>query len=663
MMYFYLKFKGLHPLVYCHVFLLWCMVLSSSVNAQFDCVTAVPFCPGEQPGNRYSNVEGTSISLGHVNLCDTFFSLDGPYWFVMIPTTDSIALKLKPNQMTPYPWAIDYGIQVVVTPSCLFENSLYCNVLPNQQPVEVRLGRLQPGEPLFLVIDKAGLANYTFDVDVEYGQFRGSNLLPSPTKPNAIFIDQKLCAGDITVLSVDSTGGFTPEWTLPSGWNLRKHYSKYSIEVKLSDQPGIQTLCVKNRNCSNLPSPDLCIAVTIDPANPDPPLRIQHQLCEEDPRYFFAENGLWYYPGNYLVQVPRVNDCDEYYQLDLLPYGPRIHNKSIAVCLGEMPLQIGPYQIMYPGWHKLVFKNQNGCDSVEQLYVDVLNQELAFDYHPHLGCNQSVQLNAISPVDDLQFHYDSPNAPPLANNDLSVVVTQPGTYYLTGMATNADGKVCYDTVSTNVLVYHEVPPILVERVEPDCMESNGEIHVVYENSIWGDEAGVFWKEYGFYSPSLINLPAKDYFIRLVGPNGCEQDTVFTLLSKPWVQTFDTVEVDDVTKAMEVSERFPLPNGCDSMHTTVYFKKPTKARPGDAPVTIYNIAPTTGHGRVAIKPAHAEAYTCTVHALDGKQVARLQGMLDATLDLAPMPNGWYLLTLTNSQHPPEHHWVQIIHDSW
>jgi len=231
--------------------------------------------------------------------------------------------------------------------------------------------------------------------------------------------------------------------------------------------------------------------------------------------------------------------------------------KEALICSGDF-VEVGGQQFFDPGEYEILFTSAEGCDSIVELQLEVLEAE-AFVVDPlPITCeNDEVLLDGSLSLGN-EFEWFTIDGLILTSpNEPSVVVGAPGTYDLL-ITTSQDGVFCQDIYSVFVPIDTIAPEFDIEEPEPlSCSDSiatlQAQAPMLPPNAIieWDPGTGEIVSGENTLSPMVQG--AGVYTLTITDPNnGCSTMRSVELLS------------DTLTPVLEVAEDLYFLNCRDTL---------------------------------------------------------------------------------------------------
>ena len=375
-----------------------------------------------------------------------------------------------------------------------------------------------------------------------------------------------LCQDTDFVIYNYATPGAPIRWSISDG----NTYLGDSITLHF-DQPGQYELTLYAYGCG---FDSVTVPITVYPA---PTLSVLHDLkkCPEDPIQFqinslapgitlwfgdgdstFQKNTSHLYPqpGTYFPSAQVISDrgCTTNWTGNLTILDSPIAQSAVAdsICAGS-PVQYAGSSNLPGSTCTWLFGDGNvaqGClqsHVFEQsgLYTSILNVISAegckgndtvpvyVRTRPTAGI--SYQLNNPCAKESIPFQSTSTNATGLnwqfsdgftaSSSALSHVFQQPGTYTVQLIATNEG--ICFDTTTLS-LQLRSAPSFDIQVETPCTVQEGSQLSVLTEPSHFIQVSADTYQQTGNLHPAL---PAGEYQIRVVSPEGCEIDTFIQII--------------------------------------------------------------------------------------------------------------------------------------
>lgn len=484
------------------------------------------------------NLDGFSSTLppggiaGPNPLCPGSGVPNNIQWFGFTAGTTNLTFTIDPSGCTQN-GGQPPGMQVGIYTDCSFTNAIFCDATTCFTSLyTVSVSNLVVGEDYFIFLDgcSGSVCNYTTMV------LDGSTTLPPVADASdPSLVTSPACAGSIIEISTDPIdGGPRYNWTLPAGWVIIGDPNGQTIQVQLPPNATSGQVCVYGSNACGDQGNDACALIDI---LPQPPPQNQTQyFCPPATCFILPENNQCYTQGSYVVTIPggAPNGCDQRINLTVRRGNVFNVNSNIVLCPEELPYDFNGTPVGAPGTYTVNLTTWNGCDSIVNLNVTVLQPFAIIDQNvPVLGCggNSIVTISGNGSSGGTLQWTAAPGNIVGPTNLINARVNQPGTYILTVTAQQGN-KICRATEQVVVDADFSTPDFVLATTDITCAgQNNG---VVSIEGLGGGVAPymIRWSTGQMDSLRLTNLAPGTYRVTITGANACSSTQSVTLVAPP-----------------------------------------------------------------------------------------------------------------------------------
>jgi gliding motility-associated-like protein len=292
-------------------------------------------------------------------------------WVGFVAGTTSITMNITPSGCT---LSGNNGLQVGIwgTTDCsnftLASNCVY-HAQPNQVSV-LTANNLTVGGTYFLVVDgyNDDVCNFTVNV------VNGSTVVqPITAAPQITLPPGPYCAGGLYnfISSLVPNAGVY-NWTL----NGQAIGTNRDIQINIPGD-GSYTLCVTPANVCHGDGQQTCVTIEVGPLSP---LSVSANIC--DGQTYSYQGNSFTNTGNYGFDYTTPQGCTQPVQLDLTVYPNVSTQLQEIICPGES-VQVGTQVFTQTGNFSVSLRTAQGCDSIVTLDLEVdfvpptvLNEEI-----------------------------------------------------------------------------------------------------------------------------------------------------------------------------------------------------------------------------------------------------------------------------------------------
>lgn len=431
----------------------------------------VPFPPGLGPQAcqnaplfcSEADFDGYCTETGAtgVGICPTAFcgSCENYNWYSFVANSATIQIQITPNNCNAGTGMGD-GIQAHMyqTNDCVnFTPVSNCESPGVSTPIIVTANNLVPGQIYYLMIDgwAGDICEYSMEV------LQGIGTVPVPVIPGPIVGPTQVCPGaEVTYTVPAAFGASDYDWTLTPSIGSISGNGENEITISFSQPGGVATLCVTPSNQCEI-GPPVCTTIF---SVPIPPTILTAELCLGES---VECGGITYSaPGSYSTTYESYLGCDSVVQCNILPLQPDFEVIQETICAPDC-YTLGSTTYCNTGGYTQVFTNQDGCDSVVNLILIVLEAEAVIASPPTIGCGaaSTVTLDGTGSTTvpqasgaTITYNWTASGGGNIVGpNDMNTVdVNAPGTYTLT-VAQTFGSLVCEDVATVVVVEDAAVP--------------------------------------------------------------------------------------------------------------------------------------------------------------------------------------------------------------
>ena len=447
-------------------------------------------------------------------------TIENNQWYAFVAGATSGSITVQPDSC-----AFHNGVQVALFDGCN-EPPLFCN--PGFEgndinPVTINVDSLIIGKVYYLMVDGYSGDLCTFALQSSGGVCDGGN--PHTPTPPKLAGSGMFCPNSTLPYAV--SGNVTASaflWTAPPGALINGVPGPLllytpagkSVNITFGDQEG--EVCVRLLYYFHKPDPPLCISVK--KTQIPPTILPTGRICFEDLPFIWEEEPFTILnsPGTFnLVSTPYQSylGCDSVVRQQIIVMPPILTSLGVVTrCAGDC-FEIGGDSYCEPGVYLVVLESWQGCDSLVNFQLQVLNPVAEILGAGTLNClNPAITLTAAPATGSLTWYNGSGQ---LIGSGAVLKVQQPGTYILRN-AVSVSGKIC--TKADTVIITAD-PPVLVtaQGTTLSCTTP----YATLSSSIQPASSTAQWTgPNGFvsFSPNpVVSLPGI-YTLVATAPNGC-----------------------------------------------------------------------------------------------------------------------------------------------
>jgi hypothetical protein len=482
-----------------------------------------PACaPGEQPADdcfsaciwcNFNNYSGSSAGYAAGNAPGFCAGIQNDQFLGFIASSPAATFTVTPTNCTD-----GNGLQIALYESCNTP-PIACNegaMGGGTTPMAISASMIV-GTNYYLLIDGYGGDQCDFTLTVSPG------INPPQVGPTgAISGPASVCPGatvTYSVANVANAGGYT--WSAPPGATINGQPGPAtfdapdgrSVQITFGAQGG--QICVTPANsCDN--GTQACRSVTVAPLPPTtlPPVIV----CNNELPYTLPWGQAVGQTGLYQTTLTSYLGCDSIVRQQVNVKPPIVVNAGLkTICEGSCYTACGE-DFCDPGNYFKVCQSYQGCDSVVNFSVQVLNPEAQISGPTALTCASSsivLTANTLPPGAYSRQWRNDANPAVVLGSGPTLTVNSPGTYTLTVTA-SAGGATCSSTASYTVTSNTTAPGVTTNSGVVGC--GTGPITLTASSTTPG--ATFTWGT-GATTPSITVSAPGSYPVTATNPsNGC-----------------------------------------------------------------------------------------------------------------------------------------------
>jgi hypothetical protein len=456
------------------------------------------------------------------NLVCSQISVHNNLWYGFVAGSDTISIDVITSNCQT-----GDGLQIALFDNCDDSDAITCN--PGcggcgNLTLSLQYSNFIPGETYWLMLD-----GYVGDVcDFEIDITQGSVTAPAPAPVAQPVGPHVVCPGATAVYTVpNAAGAGYYHWTAPAGASINGLSNNENIDAPSGATVTITfgiaggQVCVQAGNSCLPASAQQCLQVGIQPIPPTikPPIMI----CSEDLPFTWDEEPFTTLitSGTFTLTSSLYHSylgCDSVVRQTIIVKPPLITNLSpVTLCVGEC-FTIGSELICDPGFFSVVLESYQGCDSVVNVGIVVLEPIAVIQGPAEILCGQSsiTLQSAPSPATSVKVWRDLSGQ--ILATGPSLVVTVAGTYILrTSMS--GGGVTCVQSDTIVVLDNSSVLEVQIAGAADGCMVDT----LILSAVVAVGDAQFEWSgPNGFTSSEqspAVTMPG-NYFVAVTTPGGC-----------------------------------------------------------------------------------------------------------------------------------------------